>query len=355
METFPHNEKIDFSKKMNVKFGIDPTAEQLHLGHLVPLLFVKKLLNDGHNIDIILGTFTAQLGDPSGKNEMRPMLDKTKVISNAEKLLVVIKRILVGDFNTHFNHTWFDDMGAVEMMNMLSKFTTGRLLSRDSFQKRMEDNNGIGMHELVVPILQGFDSVQLMTDLEIGGSDQLFNFSVTRDLQRSFGQDPEACVLMPIINGTDGRKMSKSFGNCVFLDDSPNDVFGKTMSISDTLMDEWFWILLDAVPTQHKMESKKRLAFEITKMIWSEPAAHVAMRVFHDKIQKGGVPEDIELMDEHRLVDVVKCTRVCSTSEARRLMVQGAVRVNDVKTLEDCELKTDDIVKIGKLDFVKIR
>lgn len=355
METFPHNETIDFSKKLNIKFGIDPTSDQLHLGHLIPLRLVKKLLNDGHNIDIILGTFTSQLGDPSGKDAMRPMIDSNIALTNAEKLLNTIKRILGDNFNVHLNHTWFENMSSIEMTKMLAKFTTSQLLSRDSFQKRLSNKDGIGMHELVVPILQGFDSVKLKTDVEIGGSDQLFNFGITRDLQKAFNQTPEKCILMPIINGTDGRKMSKSFGNCIFLNDVPKDVFGKVMSISDTLMIEWFKIIFDKLPEGNKMESKKQLAFEITKEIWNEQEAEIALTDFQNKIQNKQIPTDIIQIESNNLIHAVTIIRKCSISEAKRLMSQGGVSVNQLKVIENIDLKENDVIKIGKFHFGKIK
>jgi tyrosyl-tRNA synthetase len=237
-----------------------------------------------------LGTFTAQLGDPSGKDTMRPILSAEETERNAESIIDQIARIF-GNPNSshpnfksiqiHRNGEWFGVMNAIKMTNLLSKFTTTQLLARDSFQKRIEDKNPIGMHELVVPILQGYDSVMLQTDVEIGGNDQLFNFAITRDVQHVHGQKPEICLLMPIINGTDGRKMSKSFDNCIFINDSPDDVFGKTMSISDVLMKEWWPIISDSeFPTDkdggmtpgdlHPMKLKKDLAWFVTKEIWGE-------------------------------------------------------------------------------------
>lgn len=354
MEKFPHNEEVDFTKKLNVKFGIDPTADRLHLGHLVPLRFARKMLDDGHNLDIVLGTFTAQLGDPSGKDSMRPMLDSQTTKDNAEKLLPIISRILKKPFNLHLNHEWFKRMNAIEMIDILSKFTANQLLSRDSFQKRISNEDGIGMHELTVPILQGFDSVHLKTDIEIGGNDQLFNFKITRELQKAFDQKPEVCMLMPIINGTDGRKMSKSFKNCIFLDDTPIDVFGKTMSISDLLMKEWFLIFMDSPIGSKMMDEKKRLAFEITKEIWSEQDAKDALEHFESVIQKKNIPIEIKDVNNKDIIKVIIDLRGCSVTEARRLLIQGAVKVNDEKMLEEKPLSSGDIVKVGKLNFGKV-
>lgn len=372
-EIFPHTEKLDTSKKLKVKFGVDPTSDQLHLGHLIPLLIAKKLRAEGHDIQIVLGTFTAQLGDPSGKDTMRPILDAETTKKNAKSIIEQINRLFDnykdktgGSVIVAQNHTWFEDMNAVEMTKILSKFTTSQLLARDSFQKRIENENPIGMHELVVPVLQGFDSVHLHSDVEIGGQDQLFNFKITRDLQRAFGQEPEKCILMPIINGTDGRKMSKSFGNCIFINDTPNDVFGKVMSISDELMKEWWPVFAgEGIPTDpkgdlqpedlHPMKLKKDLAWHITELIWGNIKAREAQEHFESVIQSRKNPENMIEISHTNIVNSILLIRKCSVSEAKRLIKQGAVRINDVKIeSEGAEVKPGDIVKVGKLDFAKV-
>ena len=373
---FPNTEKIDFSKKLNVKFGIDPTSDKLHLGHLIPLLQAKKLWDEGHQVDIVLGTFTAQLGDPSGKDTMRPILTPEETESNANSIIDQIARIFGNPDSTHKhfsnikihrNGDWFGVMSAIKMTNILSKFTTTQLLARDSFQKRIENNNPIGMHELVVPVLQGFDSVVLETDVEIGGTDQLFNFAITRDVQRAHNREPEKCMLMPIINGTDGRKMSKSFGNCIFINDTPIDVFGKTMSISDDLMKEWWPIFSGSeFPTAdvkggdhpgdfHPMKLKKDLAWLITKEIWGHDKAREAQEHFENTVQNNKLPEEMPVIFSTHALNAVVSIRKCSVSEAKRLIKQGAVRVNDMKVdSEKMEVKKGDIIKVGKLDFAKV-
>lgn len=369
---FPHTEKIDFNKKLRIKFGIDPTSDKLHLGHLIPLLEVKKLWEQGHHVDIVLGTFTAQLGDPSGKDTMRPILDKEQTELNAKSIIEQIERIfdspneshpLFKNIEIHHNHHWFQHMNAIEMTSILSKFTTTQLLSRDSFQKRIENKNPIGMHELIVPLLQGFDSVKLKTDVEIGGTDQLFNFGITRDMQHAHGQAPEKCILMPIINGTDGRKMSKSFGNCIFINDTAEDVFGKVMSISDSLMKEWWPVLSDHdIPTDpkgdcliHPMKLKKDLALFITVLIWGRENAFKAQKHFENVIQNKKMPDKIQGIISTNIIAAICMIRHCSISEAKRLIKQGAVRLNDVKVEnESITISKGDIVKIGKLDLAKV-
>jgi tyrosyl-tRNA synthetase len=378
---FPNTEKIDFSKKLKVKFGIDPTSDKLHLGHLIPLLQVKKLMDEGHHIDIVLGTFTARLGDPSGKDTMRPILDEITTDKNALSILNQVERIL-GDNNSvdskhqtfrfiaHFNDSWFEKMTAIEMTNLLSKFTLTQLLSRDSFQKRFADNNPIGMHELTVPILQGFDSAHLKTDVEIGGNDQLFNFSITRDVQRVLGQTPEICMLMPIINGTDGRKMSKSFDNCIFINDTPRDVFGKTMSISDEMMKEWWSVFIGdnlrfGIET-HPMEMKKELAFHITDIIWGEDAAKNEFDQFETLIQKKCLPDEmmeieLPLQGGISIIDIITQTRNCSKNEARRLIDGKGVRLvtelgdnTVIASGDSIFIMPGTIIKVGKRDFIKL-
>jgi len=365
---FPNTEKIDFSKKLKVKFGIDPTSDKLHLGHLIPLLQLKKLWEEGHHVDIVLGTFTAQLGDPSGKDTMRPILSAEETEKNAESIIGQVDRIFGNpdssdpkfkNIQIHRNGEWFGIMNVIMMTNILSKFTTTQLLARDSFQKRIEDNNPIGMHELIVPILQGYDSVHLDTDVEIGGTDQLFNFAITRDVQREKGRKPEICMLMPIINGTDGRKMSKSFNNCIFINDTPEDVFGKTMSISDELMKEWWNVLLDENFMMriewHPMEMKKELAWHITNLIWGQDQADVAKKHFENTIQSRKNPEELQEMSLGSLIDIILRVRKCSVSEAKRLIAQGGIKVNGNKIAEETfVLNEGDIVKVGKLDFIKV-
>lgn len=353
LQRFPNTFTLP-NRKLRIKFGIDPTSDRLHLGHLIPIKLVKEFKDLGHTIDIVIGTFTAQLGDPSGKNSMRPMLSFEDTNKNALSIIEQVKRILGNDVNIHFNHSWFEKMSMFEMMNLVSKFTVSNLLSRDSFQKRIEESNPIGVHELMVPILQGLDSVFLKSDVEIGGSDQLFNFKISRELQVISGQDPENCLLVPIINGTDGRKMSKTFNNCIFINDKPEDVFGKVMSISDDTMEEWCQIFPIDSDIKHPMFKKKKLAHEITKLIWGIKLADVSQLHFEDVIQKGILPESIPEISEASLLNVIKKIRKTSLTQSRRLLESNAVKVNDKIVNSNINLSSGDIVKVGKRDFVKI-
>ena len=355
MEVFPSGSNITSAN--NVKFGIDPTFPKLHLGHLVPLRVVKKLKDRGKSITIVLGTFTAQLGDPSGKEKTRPILSSSDTESNANSILTQVRSILGEGFDVFRNGDLFNKMTASELLQICSKFTTTQLLSRDAFQKRMSNDQSISLHELIVPICQGWDSVHLKSDLEIGGTDQLFNFQIARKLQELEGQKPEMCLMAPIINGTDGRKMSKSLGNCIFLTESSTDIFGKCMSVSDETMNEWIPLLTDLenLP-DHPMERKKAMAFDIVKQIKGEQEAIKAQEGFGNVIQKSELPDDMMEVESGYILDVVTKIRNCSKSEARRLMKGNAISVNNEKITDEMhKVETGDIIKVGKRHFGKVK
>ena len=257
----------------------------------------------------------------------------------------------------NFNNEWHDNMSLPEIMNIMSNFSVQNLLDRDNFSKRMEKNVPIAMHELMGPILQGIDSFVLNTVVEVGGNDQLFNFMISREVQQIKGQESQICVLSPIINGIDGRKMSKSFGNCIFLNDTPEDVFGKVMSISDDTMFEWIPIFMESLELfedHHPMQLKKILAFQITEEIWGKDLAVKSLNHFTNKIQNREIPSDIPEIEIGNILDVVKIIINGSKSEARRLLTANAVKINGEKANESFELKLGDIVKVGKLKYAKI-
>lgn len=351
IETFPENS--DLSKLKRVKFGIDPTAPNLHLGHLVPLRIVRKMQEEGKHVTIVLGTFTAQMGDPSGKDKTRPILSKQEVEDNADFILDQLKDILLPNFKVFRNGDLFNIMNVPSLLEIVSKFTVNKVLSRNAFQERIKHNNSIGLHELIVPILQGQDSVHLKTEIEIGGSDQLFNFQIARELQIHNKTKPEVCVLSPIINGTDGRKMSKSLNNCIFFSDKAEDIFGKCMSISDETMEEWIPLLTDNKDfhINEPFIRKKRLSFKIVNQIKGKDEAIKALDIFENLSQKSSVPDDIEEFKLDNIIDIVCLIRKCSRSEARRLFKSNAISVNNIKIAEDFELKIGDIIKAGKRNF----
>jgi len=351
-EIFPEGSSINGLKK--VKFGIDPTFPKLHLGHLVPLRIVKQLQEQGCEITIVLGTFTAQMGDPSGKDETRPILSKKDVESNAETILVQVKSILNPGFKVFRNGDVFNEMQVPELMKIVSDFTVQQMTRRDAFAKRIQSGVAIGVHELIVPILQGTDSVRLESEIEIGGTDQLFNFQVARRLQELNGQEPEICVLAPIINGTDGRKMSKSLGNCVFLEDDPTDVFGKCMSISDDTMEEWLPLLTDENKESHPMNRKKKMACDIVEQLFGSEMVPKVLAHFESTIQKRNIPDEIDDIKADDILDAVVKIRGCSRSQARSLLKDGAVKLDGVKATEETPIANGQIIKVGKRDFGKI-
>jgi tyrosyl-tRNA synthetase len=352
--TFPQDINID-NKKGIVKFGIDPSGTSLHLGHLLPLRIVKMLKDKGCQIHIVLGTFTSTIGDATGRDATRPLLDKAVVAENTELILPQIKRILGDDVIIHRNNEWFDKMNLNEMMSILSNFTVQDLLNRDSFQTRIQNGSTISMQELIYPLLQGMDSVVLKSTYEIGGQDQLLNMIKGRELQEINGVEPQICVMSPVINGLDGRKMSKSFNNTINLNDTPEDVFGKAMSISDETMREWLPIFFDEIDnSKHPMEQKKELAFQITTEIWSTEGAEKGKKHFESIVQSKELPENMPEFEIGNFIDVVSKILNGSKTEARRLFQSGAVKVNSEKVSENYKIKSGDIIKVGKRNFGKI-
>jgi tyrosyl-tRNA synthetase len=354
-QVFPENS--DVTPRKRVKFGIDPTFPRLHLGHLVPLRLVKKMKADGHDVTIVLGTFTAQLGDPSGREKARPILSEDEVLQNASHITVQVRKLLGQDIQLFANgEAAFNQMTVPDMMLLASKFTVQQALSRDSFQKRLTDKQPLGLHELFVPILQGWDSVALKTEIEIGGQDQLFNFQVARQLQEAWGQKPQTCILLPIISGTDGRKMSKSLGNCIFLDETPDDMFGKVMSIPDTVMEEWFPLFCDfTVEDTHPMDKKKMLATEIVAQTHSLEVAWKAGETFVANIQNKEVPQDIPTIPASTILEAVVGMTGLSKTAARQRLKEGGVRVDGNKVFDEkLQLSAGQLVQGGKRCFAKV-
>lgn len=337
-----------------VKFGIDCTGTP-HLGHLIPLRMVKKLKENGMEVHGILGTFTGMIGDASGRDSQRAILDLNTTIKNSEVILTQIKRILGPDIHIHYNHEWFNEMKLPEFMSILSKFTVDYLMSRDAFQKRKENGNNVGVHEIMGPILQGIDSFKLNAKIEVGGRDQEFNFLISRDIQSKMGQTPEICLLGPILNGLDGRKMSKSFGNCIYLNDSPKDVFGKAMSIPDAVMYEWYPLFFDSYDdNKHPMILKKDLAEKITDEIWPGKGSEERAS-FENTFQKKEVPTDMVKIEATNLLDFVVKLRKCSKGAARTLIGSNSVTVNNKKETDtNLPISSGDIIRVGKKDFGEV-
>jgi tyrosyl-tRNA synthetase len=340
-----------------VKFGIDPTRDRLHLGHFVPLRLCRVLQEQGHELDLVLGTLTAQLGDPSGQDTTRPILTDDDVKANAERLLAMCRKVLLPGFRVHRNHEFVEAMSVPMFLTRLAaRVTVASMMARDGFRKRTAAGKPIALHEFLVPLLQGWDSVVLKAEVEIGGTDQLFNFQVARHLQQTEGQKPQVALMVPIIRGTDGRKMSKSFGNTIWLDEAPEQQFGQVMSIPDDVMDEWLPVLtsLTGLP-EHPMKRKKALAFDLVRQFHGPEAAAMAQAHFESTVQRGEAPKDIEAVVQAPLVSLVAAVRGESRSKARKLIEGGGVRVDDVKALEPKFLPpVGSLVRVGKRKVVRV-
>ena len=370
--------KLKSKKQLTVKVGFDPTAPDLHLGHTVILNKMRHFQNLGHKVVFLIGDFTGRIGDPSGKNKTRPSLDKEELEKNAKTYSDQVFKILNKDLtDIRFNSEWCEDLGADGIIGLASKYNLGRMLERDDFSKRYKANQQIAIHEFLYPLIQAYDSIALNADVEMGGTDQKFNLLVGRELQRAFDQEPQVCITLPILEGLDGiNKMSKSLDNYVGINEDPDEMFGKIMSISDDLMWRWFE-LLSFRPINEINELKKEvksgmnprdtkilLAEEIIERFHSKEDAENAKNTFLDRFQKGAKPKDIEtfsisLDDDIAIGNLLKESGlVQSTSEAMRLVKQGAVKINDEK-IDDPKLSIEKnqelLVQVGKRRFLKIK
>ena len=370
--------KLKSKKQLTVKVGFDPTAPDLHLGHTVILNKMRHFQDLGHKVVFLIGDFTGRIGDPSGKNKTRPSLDKEELEKNAKTYSDQVFKILNKDLtDIRFNSEWCEDLGADGIIGLASKYNLGRMLERDDFSKRYKANQQIAIHEFLYPLIQAYDSIALNADVEMGGTDQKFNLLVGRELQRAFDQEPQVCITLPILEGLDGiNKMSKSLDNYVGINEDPDEMFGKIMSISDDLMWRWFE-LLSFRPINEINELKKEvksgmnprdtkilLAEEIIERFHSKEDAENAKNTFLDRFQKGAKPKDIEtfsisLDDDIAIGNLLKESGlVQSTSEAMRLVKQGAVKINDEK-IDDPKLSIERnqelLVQVGKRRFLKIK
>jgi tyrosyl-tRNA synthetase len=338
-------------RPLRVKAGFDPTAPDLHLGHTVLIHKLKHFQDFGHQVIFLIGDFTGMIGDPTGVSETRIALTKEMVQENAKTYERQIFKILDEKRTAvEFNSRWMSRMQAEELIQLSAHSSVARMLEREDFHKRYHEQKPISIHEFLYPLIQGYDSVALKADVELGGTDQKFNLLVGRDLQRDFGQEAQVVLTMPLLEGTDGvRKMSKSLGNYIALDDEPADMFGKVMSISDALMLRYYELLTTedpgAMKTMHPMEAKLALAKQIVARYHGEQAAQQAMAAFQQRFREREFPADpdaritltpVDVADPDApamaLIDLVARTKLTSSkSEARRLIVQGGVEVNDEK------------------------
>lgn len=364
-------------KPLVVKLGADPSRPDIHLGHTVVLQKMRLLQDFGHEVCFLIGDYTAQIGDPSGKNKTRPILTEEDVRENAKTYQEQIGKILDMDkTRVVYNRDWLGKFSGLDLIQLMSRATVGAILQRDDFSKRFNNAEAIYLHEFIYPILQGYDSVHLKADIELGGSDQTFNLMMGRQLQHSFNQEAQVVLTMPLLEGTDGvNKMSKSLDNYIGLTDTPTNMFGKLMSISDELMKKYYLLLCRRPAaevnnlikgiedgTLHPMTAKKDLAQEITSYYHGQDVAREEREKFESRFSKKQIPDDIMTIEKGagalNLLDLfVELNLVKSKSEGRRLIQQNAVKVNfENHSAEVLELNSGSevILKIGKLRMLKI-
>ena len=367
-------------RPLRIKAGFDPTAPDLHLGHTVLIQKLKHFQELGHEVYFLIGDFTGMIGDPSGKIETRPPLTKEQVLANAETYKEQIFKILDPEkTKIVFNSTWLNKLSAIDLIKLCAHYTVARMLERDDFQKRFNTGRPISIHEFIYPLLQGYDSVALKADVELGGTDQKFNLLVGRELQKDFGQIPQVIMMVPLLEGIDGiQKMSKSLGNYIGITEPPNTMFGKIMSISDELMWRYYELLsnrpLDEILKMqekvkkgelHPKEAKKQLAIEIVARFHGQKAAEEAANEFERVFKYKKLPKDIEEVTVYwpeekiwlpKLLQLAGFTE--STSSAKRLIQQGGVRINGerIKSAETT-ISTGNvyIIQVGKIRYKKIK
>jgi len=363
---------------LRIKAGFDPTAPDLHLGHTVLLQKLKHFQDLGHDVYFLIGDFTGMIGDPTGKSETRKALTREDVARNAESYKEQVFKILDPEkTRVVFNSQWLGELDSFAMIRLASELTVARMLEREDFKVRFREGNPISIHEFLYPLIQGYDSVALEADVEIGGTDQLFNLLMGRDLQRSRKQVPQVVLTLPLLEGLDGvNKMSKSLGNYIGITESANDIYGKILSISDHLMFRYYELLSDLGGEQivqlkkgmeegklHPKEIKKQLARELTARFHSVEAAIQAEQNFEQVFQKGGLPDDIQVVEIEASEDLwlpqllVDMELVKSTSDGRRMIKQNAVsldgeKVTDVNAM--VKPKGEVLVKVGKLRYCKV-
>ena len=370
--------KLDSGKKLIVKAGFDPTAPDLHLGHTVLLNKLRHFQDLGHKVVFLIGDFTGRIGDPSGINKTRPILDSKNLIENAKTYEKQVFKILKKELTeVRFNSEWCDNLGADGLIKLASKYNVARMLERDDFNKRFSSNKTIAIHEFLYPLVQGYDSVALKADIECGGTDQKFNLLVGRELQRDYDQEPQVVITVPILEGLDGtKKMSKSLDNYVAIDEEPNEMFGKIMSISDELMWRWFE-LLSFIPEENISELKNEmekgknprdikfiLAEELVDRFHQKGDGAKCKEVFLSRFQKGNIPDKIDSIkinlneDKILLVNLLKdANMISSISEGNRLISQGGIKI-DSKKIENPKFEvfrgSEGIYQVGKRKFLKI-
>jgi len=374
---------IKEKRPLRVKLGLDPTAPDLHLGHTVVLQKLKQFQELGHVAIFLIGDFTGMIGDPTGRIETRPALTREELLVNAETYKKQVFKILDPDTTeVRFNSEWFEAMNAADMIRLCAQYTMARMMEREDFRNRYQNNLPISIHEFLYPLVQGYDSVALKADIELGGHDQIFNLFVGRVIQRAYGQESQVLVTVPLLEGTDGiNKMSKSYGNYVGIDEPPDVMFGKLMSISDDLMLKYYELLSDISleqlnslkegiknGTTHPRNAKVAFAKEIITRFHSKEAADTAHQNFEKMFQRKEIPDDVEVVHISRPTAPISVPHflrdiglVSSSTEGKRMIEQGAVTVTvlgDSKKISSESLsignETDVIFKVGKRKFKKV-
>ena len=379
--------KLENSLKKNqplkIKLGLDPSAPDIHMGHTVVLQKMRQFQELGHQIIIIIGDFTGRIGDPTGKSEARKPLTEEEISKNAQTYKEQIFKILDEEkTQVVFNSHWLAPLNFAQIVDLAAKTTVARMLERDDFSKRYSTNQPISIHEFFYPLMQGYDSVHLNADIELGGTDQKFNLLMGRTLQKEYNQEPQIAITMPILEGLDGvQKMSKSLGNYIGIDEAPEEIYGKAMSIADELMLRYFELVTDITLDElnqlklqlekgelHPRDTKMKLAKTLVSMYHGQDAAEKAEEHFKTVFQKRDLPDEIpefvitsDMLEEGKVwlpKLMVDSDLSSSTSEARRLIKQGAVKINDEKIEDvDYRLQPEDnmVIKAGKRKFLKIK
>ncbi|HEX8369989.1 MAG TPA: tyrosine--tRNA ligase [Pyrinomonadaceae bacterium] len=365
-------------KPLLIKYGADPTAPDIHLGHTVVIRKLKAFQQLGHIAIFLIGDFTGMIGDPSGKSATRPMLTREEILANAETYKKQIFKLLDPErTDIRFNSEWMEKFGAADFVKLAAKTTVAQILERDDFEKRMTEEKPIALHELLYPLVQGYDSVALEADVELGGTDQKFNLLMGRNLQRESEQEPQVILTMPLLKGLDGvQKMSKSLNNYIGIDESPSEMFGKVMSISDELMWEWYELLTDLTPSEigslrskcangeeNPRNVKVNLAKSIIRDFHSVSDAGDAEDDFNRRFVKKEIPDRVEerqfAAGKYNLAELlVQTNLVASKGEAKRLIEQGGVKIDGEKAFDakaEIDLKDEILLQVGKRKFLKVK
>lgn len=368
--------KLERGKPLRVKAGFDPTSADLHLGHTVVMHKLRHFQELGHQVLFLIGDFTARIGDPTGRSETRPTISTEEIVANAATYQEQAFKILdESKTEVMWNGTWMDAMSAADLIRLAGEYTVARMLERDDFEKRYRSERPISIHEFLYPLVQGYDSVAMDADVELGGTDQKFNLLVGRELQRSHGKEPQVVLTMPLLEGLDGvHKMSKSLGNAVGITESPAEIYGKIMSISDELMLRYYELLSDSGSqaiaqlsdgSLHPMEAKKAIAAEMVARYHGDHQAVQARADFESQFQKGGLPDEVPEVDwaETDVGPVWICRLLKETGlaksngEARRLISQGGVRIDDER-VSDADFQVPAVgkplVRVGKRRILRI-